>query len=347
MEMLNSTSMLLSSNLWTIIINAFANWIVNYGWAIIVFTICLKLVLSPLDIFQRIASGKQQRVMSAMQPEINAVNKKYANDKEKLNQETNKIYKKYKVNMGGMCLTMLITMVITLVIFFTLYSSIRNYGVEKLYSSYHELDTTYQTAQSEVDTSLSEDEQNEYIVNVVVEKYEEVKEKNSWLWVKNVWKSDTNTSQFVDFEDYASYMGLNEEGKEEEKALALERYNAITSVIVGDSDQNGYYILIILAVVLSFLTQFISAKILQPKGQKLNTANKVMMAIIPISMLIFAMTSNVIFTLYIITNSVMSAIISTILSLIMRKRNSKLSNDDILKKARDIQVVEYSRNYKK
>lgn len=348
MEMLNSASMLLSSNLWTNIINFFASWIVNYGWAIIVFTICLKLILSPLDIFQRIASGKQQRVMSAMQPEINAVNQKYANDKEKLNQETNKIYKKYKVNMGGMCLTMLITMIITLVIFFTLYASIRNYGVEKLYSSYHELDTVYQTAESEVDTTLSDEEQNEYILNVVVEKYDELKDKNSWLWVKNVWKSDTSTSQFVDFEDYASYIGLNEQGKEEEKAAALERYNAITSVIVGDSkDQNGYYILIILAVVLSFLTQFISAKILQPKGQKLNTANKIMMAIIPISMLIFAMTSNVVFTLYIITNSVMSAIISTILSLIMRKRNSKLSDSDILKKSRDIQVVEYSRNYKK
>ena len=344
MEMLNCASMLLSGNLWTTIINGFAKGIVNYGWTIIVFTICLKLVLSPVDIFQRIASGKQQRIMSAMQPELNAINQKYANDKEKLNQETNKIYKKYKVNVGGMCLTMLITLGITLVVFFTLFSSIRDYGEKNLYASYQELDVAYETAQAEVDTTLTEQEQNEYALNVVVDKYEELKEKNSWLWIKNVWKSDTTTSQFVSFDDYANYMKLEGEDRESAKA----RYDIITSTIIGDSkDQNGYYILIIFAALVSFLTQFLTAKIMQPKGQKLNMTNKIMMGVIPLSMIIFAATSNVVFTLYIITNSIMSAIISTILSLIMRNRTKNLSDSEILKKSRDIQVVEYSRNYKK
>ncbi len=344
MEMLNCASMLLSGNLWTTIINGFAKGIVNYGWTIIVFTICLKLVLSPVDIFQRIASGKQQRIMSAMQPELNAINQKYANDKEKLNQETNKIYKKYKVNVGGMCLTMLITLGITLVVFFTLFSSIRDYGEKNLYASYQELDVAYETAQAEVDTTLTEQEQNEYVLNVVVDKYEELKEKNSWLWIKNVWKSDTTTSQFVSFDDYANYMKLEGEDRESAKA----RYDIITSTIIGDSkDQNGYYILIIFAALVSFLTQFLTAKIMQPKGQKLNMTNKIMMGVIPLSMIIFAATSNVVFTLYIITNSIMSAIISTILSLIMRNRTKNLSDSEILKKSRDIQVVEYSRNYKK
>lgn len=342
--MLNCASMLLSGNLWTTIINGFAKGIVNYGWTIIVFTICLKLVLSPVDIFQRIASGKQQRIMSAMQPELNAINQKYANDKEKLNQETNKIYKKYKVNVGGMCLTMLITLGITLVVFFTLFSSIRDYGEKNLYASYQELDVAYETAQAEVDTTLTEQEQNEYVLNVVVDKYEELKEKNSWLWIKNVWKSDTTTSQFVSFDDYANYMKLEGEDRESAKA----RYDIITSTIIGDSkDQNGYYILIIFAALVSFLTQFLTAKIMQPKGQKLNMTNKIMMGVIPLSMIIFAATSNVVFTLYIITNSIMSAIISTILSLIMRNRTKNLSDSEILKKSRDIQVVEYSRNYKK
>ena len=336
--------MLLSGNLWTTIINGFAKGIVNYGWTIIVFTICLKLVLSPVDIFQRIASGKQQRIMSAMQPELNAINQKYANDKEKLNQETNKIYKKYKVNVGGMCLTMLITLGITLVVFFTLFSSIRDYGEKNLYASYQELDVAYETAQAEVDTTLTEQEQNEYVLNVVVDKYEELKEKNSWLWIKNVWKSDTTTSQFVSFDDYANYMKLEGEDRESAKA----RYDIITSTIIGDNkDQNGYYILIIFAALVSFLTQFLTAKIMQPKGQKLNITNKIMMGVIPLSMIIFAATSNVVFTLYIITNSIMSAIISTILSLIMRNRTKNLSDSEILKKSRDIQVVEYSRNYKK
>ena len=100
MEML--TSMTLAS-MWSTIINAFAGWIVNYGWAIIVFTIVLKLVLSPLDILQRVSSQKQARVMGAMQPELDELKKKYADNPEKLNAEQNKVYQKYKRHRRRCC----------------------------------------------------------------------------------------------------------------------------------------------------------------------------------------------------------------------------------------------------
>ena len=109
---------------------------------------------------------------------------------------------------------------------------------------------------------------------------------------------------------------------------------------------NGYYVLIILAGVISFLTQFLSAKLMTPKGQKLNTMNKVMFGVIPITMIILAMSSNVVFTLYVIVNSLMTAIISTIITLITKKRN-KLKPEEILLKRKNIEVVEYSRNYKR
>ena len=105
--------------------------------------------------------------------------------------------------------------------------------------------------------------------------------------------------------------------------------------------------IIIFAVLVSFLTQLLSAKLLAPKGQKMNLTNKIMMAVIPITMLILAMTSNVVFTLYIITNSLMTAIISTIISLVLRRMNKDKDDKDILMKSRNIEVVEYSRNYKK
>lgn len=343
--MLNSVSMLLASDLWTIIIDFFARTIVNYGWAIIVFTICLKLVLSPLDVFQRVSTQKQSRVMAVIQPEINELQEKYKNDREKLNQETNKLYKKYKVNVGGMCITMLVTMAISLIVLFTLYSSIRSYGNEKLYTTYQELDKAYIEAETEYATLTDTDlTQEEYIEEAVMLKYDELSEQNSWLWIKNVWKSDTNTSQFVDFDAYADHFNL--EG--EDRKLAEARYDSITSTIVGDGrDNNGYYVIIIFAVLVSFLTQLLSAKLLAPKGQKMNLTNKIMMAVIPITMLILAMTSNVVFTLYIITNSLMTAIISTIISLVLRRMNKDKDDKDILMKSRNIEVVEYSRNYKK
>ena len=343
--MLNSVSLLLASDLWTIIIDFFAKTIVNYGWSIIIFTICLKLVLSPLDVFQRVSTQKQSRVMAVIQPEINALQEKYKNDREKLNQETNKLYKKYKVNVGGMCITMLVTMAISLIVLFTLYSSIRSYGTEKLYTTYQELDQAYVEAETEYATITDTDlTQEEYIEEAIMLKYNELSEQNSWLWIKNVWKSDTNTSQFVDFDDYADHFNL--EG--EDRDLAKSRYDSITSTIIGDGkDNNGYYVIIIFAVLVSFLTQFLSAKLLAPKGQKMNLTNKIMMAVIPITMLILAMTSNVVFTLYIITNSLMTAIISTIISLVLKRMNKDKDDKDKLMKSRNIEVVEYSRNYKK
>ena len=347
MEMLTNT-MFLKADMWTHIIDFFANCLVNYGWTIVVFTICLKLVLSPLDILQRVASSKQQRSMSAMQPEIDAINQKYAGNREKINQETAKLYKKYNVNVGGMCLSLLLPLVLTLVVFFSLYGSIRAYGNEKIYTTYKQLDSAYVQAvedwnnDTELDKALYDNDQNAYIKQQIEEEYENYKKQNSWFWVKNVWKADTNTSQFVNFDDYAKHQELEGEAKEQAKA----RYDVITATILdGKKDSNGYYILIVLAVAVSFLTQFLSAKILAPKGQKLNTMNKVMMAVIPLSMIAFVLSSNVVFTLYIITNSIISSIITTILTLIFRRKSKK--GEDILIPKKHIEVVEYSRNYKK
>ena len=343
MEMLN-VSMMLGSDLWQTLIGWFGSWIVNYGWAIIVFTICLKLVMIPLDIYQRVSSQKQTRFMSIIQPEMQALQAKYGNDREKLNQEQAKLYKKYNVNMGGMCLSMLLTMGVSLLVFFTLFASLRGFGTEKLYNSYAQLDKVVIASVGETTSIESLDATDKAEIKVLIEKeYENVKDANSWLWVKNVWKSDTNTSQFVDFDAYASHMGYTDE----EKTIAKERYDFIVNSIEDEEGaQNGFYVLIILAAAISFLTQFISTKLVTPKGQKLNTMNKVMFAIMPISMIFFAMSSNVVFTLYIIINSIMTALISTVITLIMRKKDQGKTPEQLLQETKKIEVVEYSRNYK-
>lgn len=342
--MLN-VNMLLASDLWGILITAFSKWIVNYGWTIILFTIALKLVMSPLDIFQRLSSQKQSKFMTAMQPELNALQAKYGDNREKLNQEQAKLYKKYNINVGGMCLTMLIPMLVTLIVFGSLYGSLRAFGEEKMYESYARLDATYQEAVVEATNqyTIDSDEYNEYIYEAVSDQYDVEKEQNSWLWVKNVWKGDTNVSQMVGFDEYANYMKIADQDKE----LAKVRYNEISEIVLAENPgQNGYYILLILAAAISFLTQLLSSKLLAPKGQKLNTTNKVMLAVIPITMVIFAATSNTAFTLYIITNSIMTAIVSTVISLVMKFKN-KGKDEDILIPKKNVTVVEYSRNYKK
>ncbi|MBQ7960407.1 MAG: YidC/Oxa1 family membrane protein insertase [Clostridia bacterium] len=86
------------------ILNLFYELIGNYGVTIILFTIFIKLALFPLDLKQRRSMARTQKI----QPLLMEVQKKYANDKERLNQETMKLYQKYGINPMGGCLPMLI-----------------------------------------------------------------------------------------------------------------------------------------------------------------------------------------------------------------------------------------------
>lgn len=78
----------------------------NYGLAIIVFTIIVRAAMFPLTLKQYKSSGEMQKV----QPLLKEVQRKYANDKEKLNQETMKLYQEHKINPAGGCLPLLIQM---------------------------------------------------------------------------------------------------------------------------------------------------------------------------------------------------------------------------------------------
>jgi len=86
------------------ILDLFYRIIGNYGFAIILFTVFIKLLLFPLDLKQRRSMSKTQKI----QPLLMEVQKKYANDKDKLNQETMKLYQKYGISPMSGCLPMLI-----------------------------------------------------------------------------------------------------------------------------------------------------------------------------------------------------------------------------------------------
>lgn len=80
--------------------------VANYGLAIIIFTVIIKLILIPLNVRSQKAMKKQQKI----QPVIAELQQKYANDQEKLQRETMKIYKENNISMAGGCLPLLIQM---------------------------------------------------------------------------------------------------------------------------------------------------------------------------------------------------------------------------------------------
>ena len=88
----------------------------NYGWAVILFTLVIRLLLLPLDL----KSKRSMKRMSAVQPQIDALQKKYADDREKLSQKMNDLYKKEKVNPLSGFLPMLIQMPILFAMFYVM-----------------------------------------------------------------------------------------------------------------------------------------------------------------------------------------------------------------------------------
>ena len=98
------------------------------GFGIIVFTIVLKAITLPFDIYQRISMRKQNLVMRAMQPELEKLQKQYANDKNTYNQKMMELYKKNGYSMLGACLPMILSLVILIVAFqgFRTYSQYAN-----------------------------------------------------------------------------------------------------------------------------------------------------------------------------------------------------------------------------
>ncbi len=95
------------------VLNFFYRYLHNYGWAIILLTVIIKILFWPLT--QK--SFQSMQAMKKLQPRIAQLREKYSDDKEKLNQELMQLYKTYKVNPLGGCLPM----VLQIPVFFALY----------------------------------------------------------------------------------------------------------------------------------------------------------------------------------------------------------------------------------
>ena len=129
------------------------SWVGSWGWSMVVFTVMIRLVLTPLDIKSRVSMRKTTK----LQPQMQALQKKYANDKEKLNQKTAELYKKEHVNPMSSCLPLLLTWPILIAVF----------GAMRM------------AANKELLIQLGQ------ILN------NEMPQLERWLWIRNLWMPDS------------------------------------------------------------------------------------------------------------------------------------------------------------
>jgi YidC/Oxa1 family membrane protein insertase len=143
-------------------LNWINGWVGNYGWSIVVFTLIIRLILLPLDIKQK----KSMRAMSRIQPQMQALQAKYANDRDKLNQKMSELYRRERVSPMSGCLPLLIQMPIL----FIMFAAMRTVGNERTVSMILGMRDTGTLAPGVM---------------------------QGWLWIKNVFMPDSFTSTML------------------------------------------------------------------------------------------------------------------------------------------------------
>lgn len=102
------------------VLNIFYSFTKNYGLAIIILTILIKILFYPLT--QK--SFQSMKEMQKLQPKMTALREKYKDDKEKLNRELMQLYRTEKINPLGGCLPMILQIPVFIALYQALWNSI-------------------------------------------------------------------------------------------------------------------------------------------------------------------------------------------------------------------------------
>lgn len=366
------------NDLWSILINWIKGGVGNLGWTILLVTLMVKAITLPLDFVSKLQQKKQTLIQQKCSPEVKKLEKKFGNDRQRLQVQTNAIYKREGLKMGTSCIVMLVNMILTMVIFFTFFGSLRDMSayeavnqyesVESAYSDtfYAEMMDKYSNIESaeqaevwigqyqykdkyiEAHTGATEEDwlafvdANKDTIKAITEKSSKAAidkwnyVKADWLWVKNIWVADGTVSPFPSYDELVKMAG--NAGKEYksyvEENINKDNYNQIAGLIQSnETKNNGFFILAILAGVITYLSQFISdrhnklknkkAKLISDQANPTGTAMKVMKIMLPILMVTFVLTSSASFGIYMLASNISSIALGELVSLVVNAMTKK------------------------
>lgn len=357
------------------------------GLGVIVFTLVLKTIVLPLDVYSRIKTKKQSLVMEKMRPQMEKLQKQYADDKAMYSQKVMELQKQSGYSMFAACIPMLVSLVIFMVVFsaFSTYSQYANLSTyNDMVDAYNNNVQMYVISDEntkgflipETDTATGEtaylvdfekfteiydgeedlsgfDNLNESEKMVIVRNF--VRQgaraaaaefysghKTGFLWVKNIWYPDSMLNKEVPtFSKFSSAI-TRAMGSGVDSSYELS-YNEVTYNLTDEkSNYNGYFVLIVLAIGLMFLQQFIMMRSTKAANE-LGTVdgsgaktNKWMMIMMPIIYGIFSFFYSAAFSLYMITNTIYSLITTLIINKAMdvsfAKKEIQIEQDRLSKR---------------
>src|SRR3972149_8720304 len=110
----------------------FLVWLIpghNVGLAIIILTVIIRLILLPSSM----KATRQQKRMRDLQPEIQAIQARYKDDKAKQSQEIMAFYRENKINPLGSCLPLLIQLPILIILYYVFIHGLSTERFDLLY----------------------------------------------------------------------------------------------------------------------------------------------------------------------------------------------------------------------
>ncbi len=351
---------------WEKLILQVFDFVKNYGWRIIVFTLCLKLLLCPLDIYQRYKGRKNQKITEQLKPQMEKLARQYP-DRQVLAQKQMELNKKAGYSYFSACLPALIT----IIVMFSLLGSLSKVSEYMNFKEYNEMYDVYVEARAEYEGFTDEEKAQlvtdgivsdtrkegdgtvmpaikQYAQHEVSEYYHE--NKTSFLWIKNIWSPDVpwkkEVNSFSQFKKNIGKYATNPSKSgmsEQELSGRLNQYNNVMGLLLEEenNDANGYLILPILSILLSVGTQLLTMRMQKINGQ-VNEAMgggsmKLMLFIMPIMIGIFSLSYTAAFTLYLIVSYAFGMVLNVTSNLIfwtIDKREAKKSANIIHKYGR-------------
>lgn len=309
------------------IIFSINNIVNNYGISIIIFTLLIRLVMFPLNLKSRAGMRK----MSEINPKVQALQKKYANDKDKLNAKIQELYRKEQVNPLSGCLPMLLSFPILIIMFGAMRQVAYSQMINQIFSIILGKEVHYE----------------------------------SFLWIKNLWMPDSpfyptaptfDMLRLIGLEDWQkAFKALSEVDQQAllaampnlsfdnisnvttavSSALAIHAdYLAQTQILPGWENINLFVIklsvfkhfngLLILPI-LAAVTQFISTKFMPQQPQQEGAPNTGFMTwFFPIFSAFICLNYNASFAIYWVAANVFA----TVETIVINKRLDKQAKEE-------------------
>ena len=317
----------------------YAIGIPNIGIAIILFTIVIYMLMLPLTIKQQ----KFSKLSAKMNPEIQAIQKKYNGKKDNdsvmaMNQETQAVYAKYGVSPTGSCVQLLIQMPILMALYRVIYAIPAYVGKvkeifipmsEALYSqsgikNFIEGLSNANYFSSQFKNALYIDNDPTYVKNVIIDSFNRASTAE-WHSAMDLFTghSDLIGKAMVEFENFNNFLGLN---------IANSPSFTIKTALA-----DKHFLLIIGALmipVLAALTQWINTKLMpQPENGNTQTDQmaatmKSMNVMMPLMSAFFCYTMPIGMGIYWIAG----AVVRCIQQIVINKHIDKMDIDEIIEK---------------